>query len=239
LLVTPAQLLVLVQHFLATPDFSRPAQREMYLLHSNSPTSYEEQQRAFARTFPQLTAPPPPPPAWAQHLSISGACFAGSAIVLMEDGSERRICSVREGESVLGWPSAEAAAPTRGSPRPMRVQTVQATQLSSVAPALYGVRLQPAAGELTLPPFFTANHPLLAADGTWHAVDCGSATAEALADVKPLLVGSRLATLSAAPGATVTAIAHVGVPPGTVVYNLELDSPYNAVYIVNGLLCMD
>ena len=38
---------------------------------------------------------------------------------------------------------------------------------------------------------------------------------------------------------TVLALNTESVPPGTVVFNLELDTPDNAVCIVNQLLCMD
>ena len=277
-----------MQRFLAQHNVNDPAQEPPYSLLRKSVAVYVQHQRELALTFPQVTALPPPPPAWASELIVTGTCFLGASLVAMADGSTRRIGTVRAGELVTGWPSAAAAA-QRTPPTAMRVRAVQVYRLSG-APMVHGLQLQCAGGVLTLAPFFTANHPLLAADGaaTWLAVDAAAATKEvraspplneaAPAEVAPLLVGAhlRVAAAAAVPvpaaaasasaaeaGSTtqvrslsrrrVTGAAMSGVPGegavlavstepaghGVVVYNLELDVPGHAVYIVNHLLCMD
>ena len=71
LLLTPAQLIVLVQHFLAVRDAEDPAQEPACSLLRRSIDRYEQHQREMALAYPQLEAPPPPPPAWAGELVVS------------------------------------------------------------------------------------------------------------------------------------------------------------------------
>ena len=71
LLVTPAQLVVLVQHFLAQHNVNDPAQEPPYSLLKRSVALYEQSQLELALTFSQREAPPPPPPAWASELIVT------------------------------------------------------------------------------------------------------------------------------------------------------------------------
>ena len=150
------------------------------------------------------------------------------------------------------------AAAQRTPPTPIPVRAVQTWRLTG-APEVHGLQLRCAESLRSLPPFFTANHPLLAADGAWLAVDAeGGAKDAAPAQVGPLQVGStlrvapeaadaeaplksrrRVAGASVPGEGAVLAVNTEPVPSGTVVYNLELDTPDNAVYMVNQLLCMD
>ena len=70
LLLTPAQLIVLVQHFLAVRDMEDPAQEPACSLLRRSVDRYVQRQREMALAYPQLEAPPPPPPAWASELVV-------------------------------------------------------------------------------------------------------------------------------------------------------------------------
>ena len=193
-----------------------------------------------------------------------GGCFDGASLVTLANGSAVPIETIRAGELVAGWPSAEAAL-ERGPPRPMRVASVQHVHSG---PPLVGAHLRlPGDRATTLKPFFTPNHAMLAADGVWRAVDAPSAQAEVDAygaskgghasfkqpQVGALAAGASLLRFVPA-GAnasglveTATVETLVSGPASHVkrgrtdVFSLELEVPDGgyAAYVVNGILVMD
>lgn len=108
--------------------------------------------------------------------SFGHFCFVADAQVLLPSGSTAAISSLREGASVLGWPNAAAAA----AGKPAAALTVsRVLKFSHGAAPLRGLHLTTRDGEsLSLPPFVTANHPLVTADGGWAAADAELARAE-------------------------------------------------------------
>jgi hypothetical protein len=154
------------------------------------------------------------------------SCFVAGTVVLMEDGSERPIEAIAPGDRVLG---------RRG--RVNRVLGCERTELGRRR--LYGFNGGP--------PFVTAEHPFLTAEG-WKALDPEATrreTTHLLVDA--LRIGDRLCRgIVRCPGqqrshrvlvflqATVTleSIAAIDSGLATIVYNLRLDGDHS--YVANG-----
>lgn len=189
----------------------------------------------------------------------SSGCFGPHAAVSLPNGSTARIDTIRAGHTVAGWPSA-AAARAREHARPMKVAAVQRVPYS--AARLLGLRIRLRGGaSMVLPPFVTPNHPLLAADGAWRAVDAQAARAEigtyiaprgrrATPAVGPLLPGVALLRYSptADPPLEESVLEAVlepsddeRAPEDGEVYSLELEVAGGgfAAYTVNGMLVLD
>jgi hypothetical protein len=197
--------------------------------------------------FPEASPPQPPAHSVVEDLSpvdyeppenrvlVGGSCFTAGTQVLMADGSVRPIEAVRPGERVRGRDGSVNG-----------VTGVERVRLGDRL--LYGFDGGP--------PFVTAEHPFLTAQG-WKAIDPRSTRREsphlavgALAPGDRLAVAAVPAALAAETASGALAVRYAPAPlprygfraavritavraaPGTVLYNLLLDGDHS--YIANG-----
>ena len=194
--------------------------------------------------------------------SFRGFCFVAHAAVRLPDGSSAPISTLKPGDLVAGWPNA--AAVIAGKPASsMRIASVQRMETGGRAP-LRGLALSlPHGRTLSLPPFVTTNHPLLAADGSWTAIDPALAASELASYVPNATVWGAASTAYRPPAIEPLAagVRMLVAPPQTdgaskpvaasvdqvvedakytgAVFSLELDVADLGVYLVNSMLVMD
>ncbi|ULH03985.1 Hint domain-containing protein [Aeromonas caviae] len=162
---------------------------------------------------------------WQANQAHAKSCFIAGTRILMADGSERPIETLRVGDRVRD---------RHGQSN--RIQTIERVALG--ARRLYGLN--------HLPPFFTAEHPFLTTRG-WAAIAPAMTRTEnpALA-VLPLFTGMHLlgwseggcaGNLALAPHPVelpVASLSWVDAPPATALFNLILDGSHS--YVANGLI---
>ncbi|AUZ78281.1 MULTISPECIES: Hint domain-containing homing endonuclease [Aeromonas] len=162
---------------------------------------------------------------WQVNQAHAKSCFIAGTRILMADGCERPIETLRIGDRVRG---------RHGQSN--RIQAIERVALG--ARRLYGLN--------HLPPFFTAEHPFLTTRG-WAAIAPAMTRTEnpALA-VLPLFTGMHLlgwseggsaGNLALAPHPVelpVTSLSWVDAPPATALFNLILDGSHS--YVANGLI---
>ncbi|WP_461602370.1 Hint domain-containing homing endonuclease [Aeromonas rivipollensis] len=163
---------------------------------------------------------------WQPNQAHAKSCFVAGTRILMADGSERHIETLRAGEQVLD-------------------QHGQINRILAVERVILGNRRL--YGLNRLPPFFTAEHPFLSSRG-WVAISPAMTRAEqpTLA-VQPLFTGMRILCGPAAVALTgnlalaaqpaellVESLYWVDSPPTTALFNLILDGSHS--YIANSLI---
>ena len=162
---------------------------------------------------------------WQVNQAHAKSCFIAGTRILMADGSERPIETLRVGDRVRD---------RHGQSN--RIQAIERVALG--ARRLYGLN--------HLPPFFTAEHPFLTTRG-WAAIAPAMTRTEnpALA-VLPLFTGMHLlgwseggsaGNLALAPHPVelpVASLSWVDAPPATALFNLILDGSHS--YVANGLI---
>ena len=162
---------------------------------------------------------------WQANQAHAKSCFIAGTRILMADGSERPIETLRVGDRVRD---------RHGQSN--RIQAIERVALG--ARRLYGLN--------HLPPFFTAEHPFLTTRG-WAAIAPAMTRTEnpALA-VLPLFTGMHLlgwseggsaGNLALAPHPVelpVASLFWVDAPPATALFNLILDGSHS--YVANGLI---
>ena len=162
---------------------------------------------------------------WQANQAHAKSCFIAGTRILMADGSERPIETLRVGDRVRD---------RHGQSN--RIQAIERVALG--ARRLYGLN--------HLPPFFTAEHPFLTTRG-WAAIAPAMTRTEnpALA-VLPLFTGMHLlgwseggsaGNLALAPHPVdlpVASLSWVDAPPATALFNLILDGSHS--YVANGLI---
>ena len=162
---------------------------------------------------------------WQANQAHAKSCFIAGTRILMADGSERPIETLRVGDRVRD---------RHGQSN--RIQAIERVALG--ARRLYGLN--------HLPPFFTAEHPFLTTQG-WAAIAPAMTRTEnpALA-VLPLFTGMHLlgwseggsaGNLALAPHPVelpVASLFWVDAPPATALFNLILDGSHS--YVANGLI---
>ncbi|MGL6503448.1 Hint domain-containing protein [Aeromonas caviae] len=162
---------------------------------------------------------------WQANQAHAKSCFIAGTRILMADGCERPIETLRVGDRVRD---------RHGQSN--RIQAIERVALG--ARRLYGLN--------HLPPFFTAEHPFLTTRG-WAAIAPAMTRTEnpALA-VLPLFTGMHLlgwseggsaGNLALAPHPVdllVASLSWVDAPPATALFNLILDGSHS--YVANGLI---
>ncbi|BBT22257.1 Hint domain-containing protein [Aeromonas caviae] len=162
---------------------------------------------------------------WQANQAHAKSCFIAGTRILMADGCERPIETLRIGDRVRD---------RHGQSN--RIQAIERVALG--ARRLYGLN--------HLPPFFTAEHPFLTTRG-WAAIAPAMTRTEnpALA-VLPLFTGMHLlgwseggcaGNLALAPHPVelpVASLSWVDAPPATALFNLILDGSHS--YVANGLI---
>ncbi len=162
---------------------------------------------------------------WQANQAHAKSCFIAGTRILMADGCERPIETLRVGDRVRD---------RHGQSN--RIQAIERVALG--ARRLYGLN--------HLPPFFTAEHPFLTTRG-WAAIAPAMTRTEnpALA-VLPLFTGMHLlgwseggsaGNLALAPHPVelpVASLFWVDAPPATALFNLILDGSHS--YVANGLI---
>ncbi|MFM5701867.1 Hint domain-containing protein [Aeromonas caviae] len=162
---------------------------------------------------------------WQVNQAHAKSCFIAGTRILMADGCERPIETLRVGDRVRD---------RHGQSN--RIQAIERVALG--ARRLYGLN--------HLPPFFTAEHPFLTTRG-WAAIAPAMTRTEnpALA-VLPLFTGMHLlgwseggsaGNLALAPHPVelpVASLSWVDAPPATALFNLILDGSHS--YVANGLI---
>ncbi len=162
---------------------------------------------------------------WQANQAHAKSCFIAGTRILMADGCERPIETLRVGDRVRD---------RHGQSN--RIQAIERVALG--ARRLYGLN--------HLPPFFTAEHPFLTTRG-WAAIAPAMTRTEnpALA-VLPLFTGMHLLGWSEGNGAgnlalaphpvdlPVASLSWVDAPPATALFNLILDGSHS--YVANGLI---
>ena len=162
---------------------------------------------------------------WQANQAHAKSCFIAGTRILMADGSERPIETLRVGDRVRD---------RHGQSN--RIQAIERVALG--ARRLYGLN--------HLPPFFTAEPPFLTTQG-WAAIAPAMTRTEnpALA-VLPLFTGMHLlgwseggsaGNLALAPHPVelpVASLSWVDAPPATALFNLILDGSHS--YVANGLI---
>uniref|UniRef100_UPI002B4749E7 Hint domain-containing protein n=4 Tax=Aeromonas caviae TaxID=648 RepID=UPI002B4749E7 len=162
---------------------------------------------------------------WQVNQAHAKSCFIAGTRILMADGCERPIETLRIGDRVRD---------RHGQSN--RIQAIERVALG--ARRLYGLN--------HLPPFFTAEHPFLTTRG-WAAIAPAMTRTEnpALA-VLPLFTGMHLlgwseggsaGNLALAPHPVelpVASLSWVDAPPATALFNLILDGCHS--YVANGLI---
>ncbi len=162
---------------------------------------------------------------WQVNQAHAKSCFIAGTRILMADGCERPIETLRIGDRVRD---------RHGQSN--RIQAIERVALG--ARRLYGLN--------HLPPFFTAEHPFLTTRG-WAAIAPAMTRTEnpALA-VLPLFTGMHLlgwseggsaGNLALAPHPVelpVASLSWVDAPPATALFNLILDGSHS--YVANGLI---
>lgn len=162
---------------------------------------------------------------WQVNQAHAKSCFIAGTRILMADGCERPIETLRVGDRVRD---------RHGQSN--RIQAIERVALG--ARRLYGLN--------HLPPFFTAEHPFLTTRG-WAAIAPAMTRTEnpALA-VLPLFTGMHLlgwseggsaGNLALAPHLVdlpVASLSWVDAPPATALFNLILDGSHS--YVANGLI---
>ncbi|MFQ2315602.1 Hint domain-containing protein [Aeromonas caviae] len=162
---------------------------------------------------------------WQANQAHAKSCFIAGTRILMADGCERPIETLRIGDRVRD---------RHGQSN--RIQAIERVALG--ARRLYGLN--------HLPPFFTAEHPFLTTRG-WAAIAPAMTRTEnpALA-VLPLFTGMHLlgwseggcaGNLALAPHPVellVASLSWVDAPPATALFNLILNGSHS--YVANGLI---
>ncbi|RWT28189.1 Hint domain-containing protein [Aeromonas caviae] len=162
---------------------------------------------------------------WQANQAHAKSCFIAGTRILMADGCERPIETLRIGDRVRD---------RHGQSN--RIQAIERVALGGRR--LYGLN--------HLPPFFTAEHPFLTTRG-WAAIAPAMTRTEnpALA-VLPLFIGMHLlgwseggsaGNLALAPHPVelpVASLSWVDAPPATALFNLILDGSHS--YVANGLI---
>ncbi len=162
---------------------------------------------------------------WQANQAHAKSCFIAGTRILMADGCERPIETLRVGDRVRD---------RHGQSN--RIQAIERVALGGRR--LYGLN--------HLPPFFTAEHPFLTTRG-WAAIAPAMTRTEnpALA-VLPLFTGMHLlgwseggsaGNLALAPHPVelpVASLSWVDAPPATALFNLILDGSHS--YVANGLI---
>ncbi|HDX8356846.1 TPA: hypothetical protein RQN15_000576, partial [Aeromonas hydrophila] len=162
---------------------------------------------------------------WQLNQAYAKSCFVAGTRILMADGEERPIETLRIGERVRDQYG-----------RSNRILAIERVPLG--ARRLYGLN--------RLAPFFTAEHPLLTTRG-WAAIaPAMTRTENPTLAVLPLFTGMHLlgwsehgsaGNLALAPHPTpllVESLCWLDAPPTTALFNLILDGSHS--YVANGLI---
>ncbi|MFQ2205876.1 hypothetical protein ACK33D_05825, partial [Aeromonas hydrophila] len=162
---------------------------------------------------------------WQLNQAYAKSCFVAGTRILMADGEERPIETLRVGERV-------------------RDQYGHSNRILAIERVLLGARRL--YGLNRLAPFFTAEHPLLTTRG-WAAIaPAMTRTENPTLAVLPLFTGMHLlswsehgsaGSLALAPHPTpllVESLCWLDAPPTTALFNLILDGSHS--YVANGLI---
>ncbi|MEZ6925037.1 MULTISPECIES: hypothetical protein [unclassified Aeromonas] len=162
---------------------------------------------------------------WQLNQAYAKSCFVAGTRILMADGEERPIETLRVGERV-------------------RDQYGHSNRILAIERVLLGARRL--YGLNRLAPFFTAEHPLLTTRG-WAAIaPAMTSTENPTLAVLPLFTGMHLlgwsergsaGNLALAPHPTpllVESLCWLDAPPTTALFNLILDGSHS--YVANGLI---